>query len=224
MSRKAESPEPTPRPGPPVSRGAEASLRAVDWWGFPALQKDRDPKGYRAKSLDERLRRERTRTEARLLVEARQLGVRTPLIYDLDLQQHRIVLEELPGPTLKALLSEHPDQIEALRGPVLRFGRALGVLHAGGVSHGDLTSSNVLFPEGPDGPPAFLDLSMGTRGASVEELGIDLHLVEEDLRGLHPQGEALLEEFYRGYDTGNTRNAGEVRARAKAIRGRVRYA
>jgi len=63
----------------PKARGAEASIRAVDWWGFPAVVKERDAKGYRPKALDDRLRKERTRTEARLLGEARRLGVRTPI-------------------------------------------------------------------------------------------------------------------------------------------------
>ena len=224
MSPDGEGPDAVPKAGRSVSRGAEATLRVVDWWGFPALQKERDPKGYRAKALDDRLRRERTRTEARLLVEARHLGVRTPLIYDLDLTKHRIVLEELSGPTLKALLEEHREAVEPLRTPVRSFGRALGILHAGGISHGDLTSSNVLFPDGPSGAPAFIDLSMGTKGASLEELGIDLHLVEEDFRGLHPEGDALLEAFYEGYSEGNPTGSTEVRDRAKAIRGRVRYA
>ncbi|MCI4358668.1 MAG: Kae1-associated serine/threonine protein kinase [Thermoplasmata archaeon] len=224
MSRDALATEPVARSGRPVARGAEATLRAVDWWGFPALQKERDPKGYRAKALDDRLRRERTRTEARLLVEARQLGVRTPLIYDLDLTRHRIVLEELPGPTLKTLLEEHRDSPDDLRTPVRAFGRALGRLHEGSISHGDLTSSNVLYPDGPSGAPAFIDLSMGTKGASLEELGIDLHLVREDLRGLHPQGERLLESFYEGYAEGNPKGEAAVKDRAKAIQGRVRYA
>src|SRR5271170_2031499 len=78
-----------PSEGPQVYRGAEAKLRRVDWWGFPALVKERDAKNYRPKALDERLRRERTRTEARLLVDARRLGIRTPLLYDIDLLHHR---------------------------------------------------------------------------------------------------------------------------------------
>ena len=213
--------EPSDRP---VARGAEATLRMVDWWGYAALQKDREAKGYRPKALDERLRRERTRTEARLLVEARRLGVRTPLIYDLDLTRHRLVIERLVGPTLKALLEQHADDPAGLACPVRAFGAALGRLHAGGVSHGDLTSSNVLFPDGESGPPALIDLSMGTKGASLEELGIDLHLVEEDLRGLHAQGAGLLAPFYEGYEEGNPAGAAAVRERARAIRGRVRYA
>jgi Kae1-associated kinase Bud32 len=224
MSRPKPAPPPDAPTGPPVARGAEASLRKVDWWGFPALLKERDAKGYRPKALDERLRRERTRTEARLLVEARKLGVRTPLLYDLDLVRHRMVLEELPGPTLKELLEASRSDPATLRVPVRAFGVGLGRLHAGGVSHGDLTSSNVLFPSGPEGPPAFIDLSMGTKGGGLEELGIDLHLVEEDLRALHPRGETLVEVFREGYREGNPTGSAEVLQRAKAIRGRVRYA
>ncbi len=210
--------------GRTVSRGAEASLRAVDWWGFPALLKDRDVKAYRPKALDDRLRRERTRTEARLLVEARRLGVRTPIVYDLDVERHRLILEELPGPTLKAILGDPALAPPRVAAAVRAFGRAVGLLHAGRISHGDLTSSNVLFPEGPDGPPAFLDLSMGSRNAGLEELGIDLHLVEEDLKALSARAPTLVRAFYAGYVEGNPAGAKDVRARARAIRGRVRYA
>ncbi len=210
--------------GPPVSRGAEASLRRVEWMGRSALLKDRDSKAYRPKELDERLRRERTRTEARLLVEARRLGVRTPIVYDIDVREHRLILEELAGPTLKQLIDAHPNSAEPLLEPIQKFGVALGRLHAGGISHGDLTSSNVLFPEAGGGAPAFLDLSMGSRNAGIEELGIDLHLVEEDLKALHRDGEKLLKAFYAGYAAGNPARQKDVRARAKEIRGRVRYA
>jgi Kae1-associated kinase Bud32 len=213
-----------PTEGPPVHRGAEATLRRVDWWGFPALVKERDLKNYRPKALDERLRRERTRTEARLLVDARRLGVRTPILYDIDLVHHRLTLEEIPGPTLKQLLEDPTVAPESLATAVHAFGETLGHLHAGGISHGDLTSSNVLYPTGPDGPPAFLDLSMGSRSPGVEELGIDLHLVEEDLKALHADAEGLVRRFLEGYDAGNPTGGADVRKRAKEIRGRVRYA
>lgn len=215
----AEPPE-----GPTVSRGAEASLRKVDWWGFPALLKERDLKTYRPKALDERIRRERTRTEARLLVDARRLGVRTPMVYDIDLPRHRMVLEELPGPTLRQILEDPSVPPDDVTTAVRAFGRALGLLHAGSIAHGDLTSSNVLFPEGARGPPAFLDLSMGSRSPALEELGIDLHLVEEDLKALSARSDALVRAFHEGYADGNPHGAKDVRARAKAIRARVRYA
>ncbi len=207
-----------------VARGAEATLREVDWWGFPALLKERETKAYRPKALDERLRRERTRTEARLLVDARRVGVRTPIIYDIDLMHYRLVLEQLPGPTLKELLDKPTADLGELTPAVRSFGIALGRLHAGGISHGDLTSSNVLFPEGADGAPAFIDLSMGSRSPGLEELAIDLHLVEEDLKALHPKGEVLWKRFREGYATGNASGHRAVERRAAEIRGRVRYA
>ncbi len=210
--------------GRPVGEGAEATIRQVDWWGFPAYLKSREPKKYRPKALDERLRRERTRNEARLLVEARRLGVRTPMIYDLDLDRCRLILEQLPGPTLKELIGDAGRPPAAVAEAMHRLGEALGRLHAGHIAHGDLTSSNVLLPDGPAGPAAFLDLSMGSRNAGVEELGIDLHLVEEDVKALSAQAPSLLRGFYAGYLLGNPAGAKDVRARAKAIRGRVRYA
>jgi Kae1-associated kinase Bud32 len=212
-----------PTEGTPVSRGAEARITAVEWLGLDAFRKERDEKSYRPKALDERLRRERTRAEVRLLAEARRLGVRTPIIYDIDLAHHRIIMEHLPGPTLRELLERYPEDPDTLLPPIRAFGRALGRLHAGGISHGDLTSSNVLFPDGAGGEAALLDLSMGERNAGVEERGIDLHLVEEDLKGLHPKGEALFRLFLDGYSEGNPTGATEVRARAKEIKGRMRY-
>ena len=212
------------RTGATVSRGAEATLREGDWWGFPVLIKDREAKGYRPKEFDDRLRKERIRTEARLLLEARRAGVRTPLVYDVDMTHARIILERLPGPTLKEILEAPNADRATLERAVREFGRALGRLHAASISHGDLTSSNVLFPEGPDGPPALLDLSMGSRQPGIEELGIDLHLVEEDFKSLVPQSEALVRAFLAGYAEGNPDGHTAVVARAKEIRGRVRYA
>lgn len=217
-----ESPEgPT---GPVLSRGAEASLRRASWMGLPVVVKEREAKRYRPKNLDERLRSERTKTEVRLLVEARRLGVRTPLVYDVDLAHHRIVLEELAGPTLRAILEDPSLPVETQRSAAKELGSALGRLHAGGISHGDLTSSNVLFPDGPTGRAALLDLSMGERNAGVEEKGIDLHLVEEDLRALSAHGESLLRSFHQGYMAAYPEGGGDVRDRARAIRGRMRYA
>ncbi|MCI4368139.1 MAG: Kae1-associated serine/threonine protein kinase [Thermoplasmata archaeon] len=209
---------------PPTARGAEASLRRVDWMGFPALLKERETKAYRPKALDERLRKERTRTEVRLLQEARRLGVRTPIVYDVDIDRSRIVLEELPGPTLKELLEKSAGESAPLAPALHAVGFALGRLHAGGITQGDLTSSNILFPSGAEGPPAFIDLSMGARSAGVEEMGIDLHLIEEDLTALHPKGPQLYKRFLEGYAEGNPAGHLDVRTRAKAIKGRIRYA
>jgi tRNA A-37 threonylcarbamoyl transferase component Bud32 len=65
---------------------------------------------------------------------------------------------------------------------------------------------------------------MGARPASLEERGIDLHLVEEDLAALHPKGPVLFARFLEGYAIGNPAGEAEVRKRAREIKGRIRYA
>ena len=63
-----------------IGRGAEAVItrdgdRVTKW---------RRPKGYRVAALDERIRRDRTVMESRLISEARRCGVPTPIIFDVD--------------------------------------------------------------------------------------------------------------------------------------------
>ena len=60
------------------------------------------------------------------------LGVRTPILYDIDLLHHRLILERLPGPTLKELLEDPSLASAALDTAIRAFGKTLGVLHFGG--------------------------------------------------------------------------------------------
>jgi Kae1-associated kinase Bud32 len=63
-----------------LARGAEAVVILEE----SRVIKERIPKNYRLKDLDERIRKERTRAEARLISEARRGGVPTPIIYDIQ--------------------------------------------------------------------------------------------------------------------------------------------
>lgn len=192
----------------------------MDFLGVPALRKVRLPKEYRPAGLDAKIRTERLRAEVRLLCEARRIGVRTPRILDVDEDSHTLVLERVAGRTLTALLLDPGSGGETLPGVMEELGVALGRLHAGGVSHGDLTGSNVIWT-GEE--VVFLDMSMGSRTPELEDLGIDLHLVEEDLQTLAPDAGGLYERFLAGYDRGNPSGSARVRRRASEIKGRVRY-
>ena len=61
-----------------VAQGAEAILYREE----DILIKERIKKGYRIKEIDEKLRKRRTRSEAKLLREARRLGIAAPNIID----------------------------------------------------------------------------------------------------------------------------------------------
>src|SRR5436189_6227374 len=125
--------------------GAEAELRRTEFLGRPAVDKVRVPKSYRLTELDDGLRRSRIRTEARLMAEARAAGVPVPVIYDIDLGGAKIVMEYVPGPTLKEVLDRGgPAGLEVAR----EMGRVIGRLHRAGIVHGDLTTSNMLWRDG----------------------------------------------------------------------------
>ena len=69
-----------------TQQGAEATVAFVDG----RVVKRRPPRTYRHPALDERLRRERTRREARLTSQARRQGVPTPVVRDVDVREATI--------------------------------------------------------------------------------------------------------------------------------------
>jgi tRNA A-37 threonylcarbamoyl transferase component Bud32 len=89
-----------------IARGAEATIEEGVWHGRKVVVKRRLEKTYRAKELDQSLRAARTKSEALLMTQARRSGVRTPLIYDIDLKGCSIVMEFIEGQTAKALLPD----------------------------------------------------------------------------------------------------------------------
>jgi Kae1-associated kinase Bud32 len=181
--------------------GAEASLyeRAdIDGiGGEKVLEKVRLPKRYRDKGLDGRLSEERLRTEAKLMVEARALGIRVPVIYDIDIKGKRIVMERIVGRTVKDVLSSG----EGEKGAICRMvGANIGLMHANGVIHGDLTTSNMILA---DEDLYFIDFSLGRKSDEIEEKGVDVHLLNEAFKSSHPDHPELFEIALEGYREAN---------------------
>jgi Kae1-associated kinase Bud32 len=186
-----------------IRRGAEAEIRIGTWMGRRVIVKSRVPKNYRHRELDTALRSSRTRNEARLIQEARHHGVPTPIIYDIDLEEAEIVMEEIHGERVKDIL-----------------GRAdSGMLHKNGIVHGDLTTSNMIIR---DGRIWLIDFSLGGRNAGIEEMGVDLHLVKEAFLSAHSE---IFEYFQIVLDSykEHFEGADEVLRRVRDIEGRGRY-
>jgi Kae1-associated kinase Bud32 len=117
--------------------------------------------------------------EARLLHEARKAGVPVPVVYDVDLVGDRIVMEFVEGPTVKEVLQKRLEDPRAIARAVGTLG---GTLHAHGIVHGDLTTSNMLWR---DGRIHLIDLSMGERTDDLEAQGVDLRLLKEAWTSAH---------------------------------------
>jgi len=200
-----------------IRRGAEAEIRRGTWLGRDVIVKSRVPKAYRHPELDRPLRAARTRNEARLLHEAREAGVPTPIIYDIDLANAEMTMEEIKGPRAKdELATAAPDRVDEL---CREMGRSIAYLHRCGIVHGDLTTSNMIISKGR---LWFIDFSLGSRCATVEEMGVDLHLLKEAFQSAHTElldrFPLILEEYKNNFERGE-----EVVRKMKEIEHRGRY-
>jgi N6-L-threonylcarbamoyladenine synthase/protein kinase Bud32 len=190
--------------GTEEARGAEAvvTLRKN------TVTKQRPSKRYRVPSLDARLIAERTRAEARIISLARRAGVPTPIIRDVT--GDTLVMERIDGPLLKEVLTAEN---------VREAGRMVGRLHAAGIIHGDLTTSNLIVREGRC---ALIDFGLSLVSSDVEARGVDLHVFFQTLESTTADHLALKDAFVEGYRAAFPQY-GEVLAREREIGHRGRY-
>jgi N6-L-threonylcarbamoyladenine synthase/protein kinase Bud32 len=196
-------------------QGAEALVRIGD----DRVEKQRLPKSYRHPDLDERLRTERTRIEARLTAEARREGVPTPVVYDVDPREATLAVECVGESDLREALTA--DRVRDV-------GRHLAALHDGGFVHGDPTPRNVRVSrpnEATDDGAApdrtyLIDFGLGYYTDDLEDYAMDLHVFEQGLDGTTDDADALRDAFEAAY-----RDAADpaVVEQLRAIEGRGRY-
>jgi len=164
-----------------IAKGAEAEIFVSSFLGRDSIVKIRSPKRYRAAELDDELRLSRTKNEARLMKESRKAGVRTPVVYDIDLKECSITMEKINGIKVKEKLDADPGSA----GDICReIGRTIANLHNSEICHGDLTTSNMIIAD--DGRICLIDLSMGRTKAELEDIGVDVHLLERAFTSAHP--------------------------------------
>ena len=194
----------------PTRRGAEATVTRDDG----TVTKRRLPKAYRHPELDARLRRERTRAEARLLSEARRNGVPTPVVRDVDVREGELVMQRVGETDLAGDLT--PAHARAV-------GRHLAALHAAGVVHGDPTTRNVRVGDVDGEARAFLiDFGLGFHTGHVEDHAMDLHVFERSVAGTASDPAPVATAFEAGYAAGDGDDAVLERLREIEHRGRYR--
>ncbi len=199
-----------------IARGAEALVSSAKFLDMDAIIKSRLPKSYRDAELDSSLRNARSRKEARLLREARLAGVRTPYVYDVDTHDASITMEFIVGPKIRDVLAnDMPDA----RVVCENIGRALAKLHSKGISHGDLTTSNMIL-EGEE--VCLIDFSLGNMPASEEDLGVDIHLLRRAFMSAHSEVAELFDSLISSYLSHNP-GGKAVLAKADEIQKRGRY-
>src|SRR4030066_992853 len=204
-----------------LKKGAEATLYLAPWHGRNVIIKARLPKKYRPAKLDNQIRTYRTVHEPQLVSEAKKAGVPTPTIFLVDVKNSVIVMEFIEGKQVKQLLgSLSPNRREEL---CVKIGELIGKLHAHGVIHGDLTTSNMILNS--DGKIFLVDFGLGEKNSELEAKGVDLHLMKRALRSTHSQ---FAEDCYRsvinGYGTVvGSREQQSILEKIREIERRGRY-
>ncbi len=179
-------------------RGAEAVVSGKSLLGDSVLVKDRISKGYRIRKLDERLRRERTRSEARLLHKAKLAGVPCPTVLEVD--EFSITMSVIHGSRPKMSGKE-----------CLECGKMLAKLHAADIIHGDYTPANIISEKGK---LFVIDFGLGFVSRDIEDKAVDVFTMLRAISGK--------DDFMKGY--GSYSKAKSVLKRVKGVESRVRYA
>ncbi len=205
-----------------IHQGAEASVTSGSWLGKSAILKLRRPRGYRTPILDRKLTRQRLSVEARVLGKLQLLDFSSPSLFDLDLDAGWILISKFEGMTLYQSLNEGQDVSLKIK----LFGKLIRKLHELGISHGDLTTHNVLINN--DNKLHLIDFGLSRLLPELEHLGLDLQVLNECLTSSHSEHEGAIETMISGYLEADSKNlinisANEVISRFNEIRGRVRY-
>ncbi|XP_034938920.1 EKC/KEOPS complex subunit Tp53rk isoform X2 [Chelonus insularis] len=206
-----------------MCQGAEARLYKGQYLGRMAIKKERFKKTYRHPDLDERLTKDRIKSEYRAIVRAKIAGVRTPAVFLVDPYERSIYMEYIDDAiVLKNLieklivLNSNNEQVW-----VHNLGKILGLiiarLHTNNIIHGDLTTSNILvkscildqlkdIKEGGNLDEnklmihfIVIDFGLAHVDSTAEDKAVDLYVLERSLLSSHSQVQNLFSEIMKSY-------------------------
>ena len=163
-----------------IAQGAESKL----FLEGNKITKDRFRKTYRINEIDERLRKFRTKREAKVLDKLQKINFPCPkLIFNNE--KDAIEMEFVNGDLLKNILNKK-NCIKLSK----EIGEKIAVLHNNNIIHGDLTTSNMIFND----KVYFIDYGLSFFSAKIEDKAVDLHLLKEALESKHSE---IWEECYK---------------------------
>lgn len=193
-----------------ISRGAEAIIIE----NKKHLIKKRIEKGYRYPSLDEKIRKLRTRAEARLLEKAGQVTP-VPRVFSSDEEEKEIFLEKINGKKL----SQSLDKMKNKASVAEKIGIAFAKIHDSDIIHGDPTTSNMILK---NSSLYLIDFGLGFQSSRIEDKAVDLHVIHESLVAKHPEhAENLWLQILTGYK--KSKNHSQVLKQLEKVEKRGRY-
>lgn len=184
-----------------IKQGAEARVYKSDFFGKPAIVKERFVKSYRVAMLDQKLTQRRMSQEARSMARCRRSGIRAPAVYHLDFQKRIIFMEEITeGTLLKDYICQLDvkEDCETLTELVKVTGGVLAQMHDIDVVHGDLTTSNMIYNSNSRSL-TLIDFGLSFVSGLAEDKGVDLYVLERAFLSTHPNSEQLFQVLLDSY-------------------------
>ena len=173
-----------------IETGAEASIFLED----DKIVKRRISKEYRHPELDKKLIRTRTKSEAKLLDKAYPL---TPKVFSFD--NNQIVMEHIRGEKLKNLIDQNINLASEI-------GKGLAELHNLNLTHGDLTTNNLVYDENTKNV-RFIDFGLGKISTKLEDKATDIHVFKESVNAQHLEKSfEIWNAFINGYNPLNKKD------------------
>ncbi|RLG14974.1 Kae1-associated kinase Bud32 [Candidatus Pacearchaeota archaeon] len=184
--------------------------------------KKRIKKSYRLVELDEKIRKQRTKSEAKLLNKASEI-INSPKPLPKK-EKFEIYMPFIKGKKL----SEHLDKFSLKKQKQIctRVGENIAKLHDKDIIHGDLTTSNMILVEDEKDNFRifFIDFGLGFISRKIEDRAVDLHLLRQALEAKHfRHWKDLFHSVIRGYQNSRFQEAKKVFERLKAVEKRGRY-
>ncbi|MBU0586871.1 Kae1-associated serine/threonine protein kinase, partial [Candidatus Micrarchaeota archaeon] len=154
-------------------------------------------KTYRIPELDIRLRKERTKQEARLLHRAKIAGVSCPTVLFVD--EFSIGMSRIKGKRPKMNAKEMKEA-----------GKILAKLHNANIIHGDFTPANLLLHKGI----SVIDFGLGFFSSDIEDKAVDVLTIVKAIKNQ--------KEFLQAYSA-KAENAEKIIKRLEEVKKRARY-
>ncbi len=199
-----------------MEKGAEANIYESSWLDEECIVKKRISKSYRINEIDVMLRKYRTKKEARLLSHVKDSGIKTPYLFDIDLDNYTITMQKIKGKSLKDILNTSPSNL--IESICENIGKNIANMHKLEIIHGDLTSSNIIVD---NNEIIFIDFGLGKYSNLIEDYGVDLLVLKKSLNSTNNSiSEKYFENIIKGYKKTNPIKIDE---KIKEIQDRGRY-
>ncbi len=192
-----------------LGQGAEATIYLTQ---NNEVIKERTSKSYRLPQIDSKLRKQRTRREAKVIQKMQAANIAGPKFKSADDKKMTITMDFLNGPKVRDILSNNTQMLST------EIGRKIGLLHSQDIIHSDLTTSNMIF----ENEIKLIDFGLSFFSSKIEDKAVDLHLFKQALESKHHEvSDACFKFAIEGYkETCN--NAIEIIKRLETVQKRGR--